>query len=59
MGITQLLGSFLTPPIMERYGRKIAHFAVIMPNLLSWFVIMLAFNFEVSTELLLIIFSIR
>ncbi|XP_075987278.1 facilitated trehalose transporter Tret1-like [Anticarsia gemmatalis] len=46
LGIIQLVGSFVSPPIMERYGRKIAHFAVIMPTLLSWFIITLAFNFE-------------
>ncbi|XP_075987127.1 facilitated trehalose transporter Tret1-like [Anticarsia gemmatalis] len=46
IGITHLLGSFLTPPVMEKYGRKIAHYAVIVPNLLSWIIIALSVNFE-------------
>lgn len=48
LGITQLLGSFITPPIMERYGRKVAHFSATVPNLVGWFIITMATNFEVN-----------
>ncbi|CAB3258749.1 unnamed protein product [Arctia plantaginis] len=47
LGITQLIGSFITPPIMERYGRKVAHFSATVPNLVGWFIITMATNFEV------------
>lgn len=50
MGITQLVGSFITPPIMERYGRKVAHFAATVPNLIGWFIITIATNFEVRAN---------
>ncbi|XP_075987390.1 facilitated trehalose transporter Tret1-like [Anticarsia gemmatalis] len=46
IGITHLLGSFLTPPIMEKWGRKIAHFTVILLSLLSWVIITVTANFE-------------
>ncbi|KAJ8705386.1 hypothetical protein PYW07_011213 [Mythimna separata] len=47
LGITQLVGSFISPPIMERYGRRMAHFAATVPNLVGWFVITMATNFEI------------
>lgn len=46
MGITQFIGNFVSPPIMEHYGRKVAHFAVVIPNLISLFITILAVNFE-------------
>ncbi|XP_030023186.2 facilitated trehalose transporter Tret1-like [Manduca sexta] len=46
LGITQLFGSFITPPIMSRCGRKMAHFAVLMPMLVSWFIIIQATGFS-------------
>ena len=50
LGVTQLLGSFITPPIMERFGRRIAHLAVTMPVLIGWFITMMATTYEVSTN---------
>nr|XP_049705550.1 facilitated trehalose transporter Tret1 [Helicoverpa armigera] len=44
--ISQLLGSFTTPPIMGRLGRKVAHFVVIASILLGWTVILLAKSME-------------
>lgn len=46
LGVTQLLGSFITPPIMERFGRRIAHLAVTMPVLIGWFITMMATSYE-------------
>ncbi|KPJ05554.1 Facilitated trehalose transporter Tret1 [Papilio xuthus] len=40
--ISMLLGYFLTPPIMERLGRKLAHYAVCIPFLVGWFMIVMA-----------------
>ncbi|XP_037877228.1 facilitated trehalose transporter Tret1-like isoform X3 [Bombyx mori] len=50
LGITQLVGSFITSPIMSRFGRRFAHFVVTIPVLVGWFTTILATNFE---ELLL------
>uniref|UniRef100_A0A2A4JUU3 Major facilitator superfamily (MFS) profile domain-containing protein n=2 Tax=Heliothis virescens TaxID=7102 RepID=A0A2A4JUU3_HELVI len=47
LGITQLVGSFISPPIMERCGRRMAHFAATVPNLVGWFIITMAPNFEI------------
>ncbi|XP_022836133.1 facilitated trehalose transporter Tret1-like [Spodoptera litura] len=47
LGITQLVGSFISPPIMEKFGRRAAHFTATVPNLIGWFVITMATNFEV------------
>ncbi|XP_075987360.1 facilitated trehalose transporter Tret1-like [Anticarsia gemmatalis] len=46
LGITQLIGSFITPPIMERYGRRIAHLAVTLPVLIGWFITIMATGYE-------------
>ncbi|KAG6446656.1 hypothetical protein O3G_MSEX004546 [Manduca sexta] len=46
LGITQLIGSFITPPIMARFGRKIAHIAVTIPVLVGWFITVMATDFE-------------
>ncbi|CAB3258738.1 unnamed protein product [Arctia plantaginis] len=46
LGITQLIGSFVSPPIMESYGRKICHLAVTIPVLIGWFITILATSFE-------------
>ncbi|XP_026731013.1 facilitated trehalose transporter Tret1-like [Trichoplusia ni] len=47
LGITQLVGSFISPPIMERYGRKMAHYAATIPNLIGWFIVPMSTNFGV------------
>ncbi|XP_026730455.1 facilitated trehalose transporter Tret1-like [Trichoplusia ni] len=46
LGVTQLIGSFITPSIMDRFGRRIAHLAVTMPVLIGWFTTMMATSFE-------------
>lgn len=46
LGITQLIGSFVSPPIMEKWGRRIAHLAVTIPVLLGWFITMMATGYE-------------
>ncbi|XP_031765476.2 facilitated trehalose transporter Tret1-like isoform X2 [Galleria mellonella] len=47
IGVTLLVGGFVTPPIMSRYGRKIAHIALTIPALVGWFVSICATTFEV------------
>ncbi|KAJ0171199.1 hypothetical protein K1T71_013398 [Dendrolimus kikuchii] len=46
LGITQLFGSIISPPIMSRYGRKIAHYAVLLPVIVGWLSNVLATGFE-------------
>ncbi|KAJ2939789.1 hypothetical protein O0L34_g17981 [Tuta absoluta] len=46
MAIPMLLGNFMSPPIMDRLGRKMAHFAVAVPVLVGWLIIVLATSFE-------------
>ncbi|CAB3258739.1 unnamed protein product [Arctia plantaginis] len=45
--ITLLIGNFLTPGIMDRFGRKIAHYIVSALSVIAWFMTSLAGNVEV------------
>ncbi|XP_013196559.1 facilitated trehalose transporter Tret1 [Amyelois transitella] len=45
-GILLLVGSFVAPPIMSRFGRKIVHLALTAPSLVGWVITILAVNFE-------------
>ncbi|KAM3959873.1 facilitated trehalose transporter Tret1 [Aphomia sociella] len=45
-GVMLLVGSFVTPPIMSRYGRKKSHIALTIPALVGWFVSICATNFQ-------------
>ncbi|XP_013168659.1 PREDICTED: facilitated trehalose transporter Tret1-like [Papilio xuthus] len=47
LGITILVGNFMTPPLMERLGRKVAHFAVTLPIIAGWLATIFASSFEV------------
>ncbi|XP_013148783.1 PREDICTED: facilitated trehalose transporter Tret1-like [Papilio polytes] len=49
ISITSLLGNFVTPSIMERFGRRVAHICASMPAVISWFV--LAFATDVQMVL--------
>ncbi|XP_049881512.1 facilitated trehalose transporter Tret1-like [Pectinophora gossypiella] len=46
MAIPMLLGNFMSPPIMDRLGRKTAHYTVAVPVLVGWIVIIMATSFE-------------
>lgn len=46
LGISQLIGSFVTPTIMSRCGRRTAHFAVTLPVLFGWFITTCATRYE-------------
>ncbi|CAK1595651.1 unnamed protein product [Parnassius mnemosyne] len=46
LGITILVGNFITPPIMEHIGRKAAHFAVTLPIIAGWLATIFANSFE-------------
>ncbi|XP_068624634.1 facilitated trehalose transporter Tret1-like [Battus philenor] len=46
LGITILIGNFMTPPLMERFGRKPAHLAVTLPILAGWVTIIFAGGFK-------------
>ncbi|XP_013148795.1 PREDICTED: facilitated trehalose transporter Tret1-like [Papilio polytes] len=46
LGITILVGNFMTPPLMERLGRKVAHFAVTLPIIAGWLATIFASSFE-------------
>ncbi|CAB3255154.1 unnamed protein product [Arctia plantaginis] len=45
--ITLFIGSFITPPIMDRFGRKIAHFLISATSAIGWFMTSLASSVEV------------
>ncbi|KPJ05559.1 Facilitated trehalose transporter Tret1 [Papilio xuthus] len=42
ISITTLFGNFVTPSIMERFGRRVAHMCASLPAVISWFVLVLA-----------------
>ncbi|XP_014354649.2 facilitated trehalose transporter Tret1 [Papilio machaon] len=42
ISITTLLGNFVTPSIMERFGRRMAHICASIPAVISWFVLAMA-----------------
>ncbi|XP_068624743.1 facilitated trehalose transporter Tret1-like [Battus philenor] len=44
--VSMIVGYFLTPPIMERMGRKAAQYAVSIPFLIGWFITVMATNVE-------------
>ncbi|CAH2061111.1 unnamed protein product, partial [Iphiclides podalirius] len=46
VSISMLIGNFVTPNVMGRYGRKVAHISVGLPAVVSWFVIALSVNVE-------------
>ncbi|XP_048000525.1 sugar transporter ERD6-like 1 [Leguminivora glycinivorella] len=50
LAISMFFSNFLTPPIMGRLGRKAAHYAVTLPVMVGWIVMILA----TSSEALLI-----
>ncbi|XP_068624629.1 facilitated trehalose transporter Tret1-like [Battus philenor] len=41
-----LVGNFITPTVMDRYGRKVAHVAVSLPAIFSWLLLAIADNPE-------------
>ncbi|GBP65079.1 hypothetical protein EVAR_46873_1 [Eumeta japonica] len=49
MSISLVVGNFLTPPLMGRAGRRVAHFAVTLPVIVGWFLIVLATGVQVGT----------
>ncbi|CAH2061124.1 unnamed protein product, partial [Iphiclides podalirius] len=46
LGITILVGNFITPTLMEKLGRKPAHFAVTLPIIAGWLITIFANSFE-------------
>ncbi|XP_063630336.1 facilitated trehalose transporter Tret1-like [Cydia splendana] len=44
--ISMFFGNFMTPPIMGRLGRKMAHYAVTVPVLAGWLAMILATSSE-------------
>ncbi|XP_063390076.1 facilitated trehalose transporter Tret1-like [Cydia fagiglandana] len=46
LAISMFFGNFMTPPIMGRLGRKMAHYAVPLPVLAGWLAIILATSSE-------------
>lgn len=51
--MTMFIGSFITPPIMDHFGRRIAHFVISATCASGWFITSLAFNVEVILLFLL------
>ncbi|CAG9796029.1 unnamed protein product [Diatraea saccharalis] len=43
--VMMLIGSLVVAPIMDRFGRKIAHYAVTLPAIVGWGIIIVANNF--------------
>ncbi|CAB3258758.1 unnamed protein product [Arctia plantaginis] len=46
-GISLVFGNFLAPPVMSRYGRKVANLVTIVPLIASWVFIFVASNVTV------------
>ncbi|XP_048000353.1 facilitated trehalose transporter Tret1-like isoform X2 [Leguminivora glycinivorella] len=46
LAISMFFGNFMTPPIMDRLGRRIAHFSVTLPILTGWLATIFATNSE-------------
>ncbi|CAH2238738.1 jg27663 [Pararge aegeria aegeria] len=44
--LSVLAGNLITPPIMDRLGRKMTHYALTLMSLVGWYVTIMATNFE-------------